>query len=226
MNRHRLWGLARTYWFDALIVAAIGLEIAWVVVSRGTEDGPSGPLWFDVLFALGSTVPLFARRRFPFGAPATVGVVFAAGSFVDDRVTPSGLVPVLTAFAVFVLFGLIRNRTQAIAGLALGIGVTAIISHNDPKGSVGNFTFTSIAFTIAWAIGFALGRKFNEAEEAKERARPRRAGAGGAGAARRRGRAYADRARAARRRRSQCQRHDRPGLGGTPPAPATSGEGA
>ena len=137
MNRHRLWGLARTFWFDALIVAAIGLEIAWVVVSRGTEDGPSGPLWFDVLFALGSTVPLFARRRFPFGAPATVGVVFAAGSFVDDRVTPSGLVPVLTAFAVFVLFGLIRNRTQAIAGLALGIGVTAIISHNDPKGSVG-----------------------------------------------------------------------------------------
>ena len=96
-------------------------------------------------------MPLFARRRFPFGAPATVGVVFAAGSFVDDRVTPSGLVPVLTAFAVFVLFGLLRNRTQAIAGLALGIGVAAIISHNDPKGGIGNFVFSSIAFTIAWA---------------------------------------------------------------------------
>jgi signal transduction histidine kinase len=169
MNRHRLWVLARTYWFDALIVAALGLEIAWVVVSRGRTDGPSGPLWFDVLFALGTTVPLFARHRFPFGAPATVGVVFAASSFVDDRITPSGLVPVLTAFAVFVLFGLIRNHTQAIAGLALGIGVSAVISHNDPKGSIGNFIFTSIAFTIAWAIGFALGRKFKEAEEAKER---------------------------------------------------------
>jgi signal transduction histidine kinase len=169
MNRHRLWALTRTYWFDALVVAAIGLEIAWIVVSQDRSDGPSGPLWFDVLFALGTTVPLFARRRFPFGALATVGVVFAAGSFVDDRVTPSGLVPALTAFAVFVLFGLLRNRTQAIAGLALGIGVTAIISHNDPKGGVGNFVFSSIAFTIAWAIGFGLGRKFHEAEEAKER---------------------------------------------------------
>jgi signal transduction histidine kinase len=47
--------------------------------------------------------------------------------------------------------------------------VSAVISHNDPKGSIGNFIFTSIAFTIAWAIGFALGRKFKEAEEAKER---------------------------------------------------------
>ena len=169
MNRHRLWALARTYWFDALVVAASASRSPRSSSPGATKDGPSGPLWFDVLFALGTTVPLFARRRFPFGAPATVGVVFAAGSFVDDRVTPSGLVPVLTAFAVFVLFGLIRNRTQAIAGLALGIGVTAIISHNDPKGSVGNFIFTSIAFTIAWTIGFALGRKFNEAEEAKER---------------------------------------------------------
>ena len=79
-------------------------------------------------------MPLFARRRFPFGAPATVGVVFAAGSFVDDRVTPSGLVPVLTAFAVFVLFGLIRNRTQAIAGLALGIGVDGDHLAQRPEG--------------------------------------------------------------------------------------------
>jgi signal transduction histidine kinase len=169
VNRHRLWALTRTYWFDALLVVAIGVGITEVFLTRDKTDGPSGPVWFDVLFILGITVPLFARRRFPFGAAATVGVVFAASSFVDDRITPSGLVPVLTAFAVFVLFGLIRNRTQAIAGLALGIGVAAVISHNDPKGSVGNFIFTSIAFTIAWAIGFALGRKFNEAEEAKER---------------------------------------------------------
>ena len=33
MTRHRLWILARTYWFDALLVAALGVEIAWVVVS-------------------------------------------------------------------------------------------------------------------------------------------------------------------------------------------------
>jgi signal transduction histidine kinase len=169
MNRHRLWALTRTYWFDALLVVAIGVGIAETVLTQDKTDGPSGPVWFDVLFILGITVPLFARRRFPFGAPATVGVVFAASSFVDDRIAPSGVVPFLTAISVFVLFGLIRNRTQAIAGLALGTGVTAIISHNDPKGGIGNFAFSSLAFTIVWGIGFALGRKFHEAEEAKER---------------------------------------------------------
>ena len=65
--------------------------------------------------------------------------------------------------------------------------MTAVISHNDPKGSVGNFVFTSIAFTIAWAVGFALGRKFNEAEEAKERLARAERSAGRAGTARRRG---------------------------------------
>src|SRR3954453_18655466 len=161
MNRRRLWVLARKYWFDALVVVAVGVGIAETVNGQSKTDGPGGPLWFDILFILAITIPLFAPRRFPFGAPATAGVVFAASSFVDDRLTPSGVVPFLTAISVFALFGLLRNRTQAIAGLALGTGVTAIVTHNDPKGGIGNFLFSSLAFTIVWSIGFALGRKFN-----------------------------------------------------------------
>ena len=74
----RLWTLARTYWFDALILAFLGVGLAEVVVTQGDKDGPAGPLWFDILAVLGITLPLFARRRFPFGAPVTSGVVFAA----------------------------------------------------------------------------------------------------------------------------------------------------
>ena len=47
--------------------------------------------------------------------------------------------------------------------------MTAIVNNNDPKGGVGNFSSSSFLFTVAWAIGFGLGRKFHEAEEAKER---------------------------------------------------------
>jgi signal transduction histidine kinase len=169
VNRQRLWALTRTHWFDALLLVGLGFGIAEVVLTQDDNQGPTGPLWFDILYACGIIVPLFFRRRFPFGAPAASGVVFAASSFVDDRVTPNGVVPIFTAMACLVLFGLIRDQTQAIAGLALGIGVTAIIVHNDPKGQVGSFVFTSIVFSISWGVGFWLGRKFHEAEEAKER---------------------------------------------------------
>jgi signal transduction histidine kinase len=167
--RQRLWLLARRDWFDALILVAIGVGLAEVVLAQDVKDGPQGPLWFDALAMLGMTVPLFWRRRFPFGAPVASGVVFAASSFVDERLTPNDVVAFLAAIAVFVLFGLVRDRTQALAGLGFGIGVTAIIVHNDPKGTVAGFAFTTVVLTIAWTLGFGLGRKFREADEAKER---------------------------------------------------------
>src|SRR5207244_10603794 len=96
--------------------------------------------------------------------------VCSSDLFVDGRIIPNGLITILVAIAAFVLMGIVRDRTQAVAGLAVGIGVTAIVAHNDPKGGVGNFVFTSIAFSIAWTIGFAISRKFWEADEARERA--------------------------------------------------------
>jgi signal transduction histidine kinase len=169
MTRKRLWALARRYWFDAAVLAFIGFALAEAVVSQNDKDGPQGPLWFDLLAILGMTLPLFARRRYPFGAPATAGVVFAASSFVDGRLIPNSFPLTLVALSLFVLFGLLRDRTQAIAGLAAGIGVGAIVTHNDPKAGVGNFVFISVFFTVGWSVGFFLGRKFYEAELAQER---------------------------------------------------------
>ena len=47
--------------------------------------------------------------------------------------------------------------------------MAAVVTHNDPKSGIGNFLFSAAAFTIAWTIGFGLGRKFHETEQAKER---------------------------------------------------------
>jgi signal transduction histidine kinase len=172
VTRQRLWSLARGYWFDGLIVAGLGVGLAEVTVTVHEKKGPGprGPLWFDLLTILAITLPLFARRRFPFGAPVAVGVAIASSSFVDERVIPNGLIAILVSIATFVLLGMVRDRSQAVAGLAFGIGVTAIIVHNDPTGRVGNFVFTSIVFCIAWTVGFAISYKLSEADEAKERA--------------------------------------------------------
>jgi len=169
VNRHRLWSLARAYWFDGLVVVGAAVGVVEVVLTQNVEDGPLGPLWFDVLAILGMTLPLLARRRFPFGAPVASGVVFAAASFVDGQLVAHGVVTFLTAIAVFVLFGLLRNKTQAVAGLGFALGVAAIVERNQPGGSASDFGFGALVFGIAWAIGFAIGRKLQEAADVKER---------------------------------------------------------
>jgi signal transduction histidine kinase len=166
----RLWRLASRYWFDALILAAIGIGVTGAVLGREHEDGPAGPLWFDVLAILAIVLPLIARRRFPFGAPAAVGVAAASVSFVDKTVVPFDFVAFLAGCAALFLVGLLRERSQAFAGFAAAEGVLAVVVHNDPHGSVGDFVVVSIIFTIVWTIGFGVGRKSEEADEAKERA--------------------------------------------------------
>jgi signal transduction histidine kinase len=170
MNMRRLMPLARRYWFDALILVGVGVGLTEVVLTQDDLDGPQGPLWFDILAILAITLPLLFRRRFPFGAPVAVGSALALSSFVDGRLVPNGLITVLFGITAFVLMGMLRDRNQALAGLAFGIGVVAIVAHNDPRAGVGNFVFVSIVFSIAWLIGLLVSRTFHEAERARERA--------------------------------------------------------
>jgi len=166
----RLWPLLRGYWFDAVILAAAGIGVAGAVLGQELKDGPAGPVWFDVLAMLAIVLPLLARRRFPFGAPAAVGVAAAATSFIDKTVVPFDGIAFLVGSAALFLAGLLRERSQAIAGFAVAEGVLAVVIHNDPRSDVGNFIVLSIIFTIVWSIAFGVGRKSEETDEAKERA--------------------------------------------------------
>ena len=56
------------------------------------------------------------------------------------------------------------------AGLAIVFGTQAVVSRTDPNGGIGEFFFTNLLFGVVWVVGFALGRKFEEADEARERA--------------------------------------------------------
>ena len=102
VTRHRLWSLTRCYRFDALVLVGVGVGLAEVTVTRHHKNGPLGPLWFDLLAILAITLPLYVRRRFPFGAPVTVGVAIASASFVDGRLIPNGLVTILVSISAFV----------------------------------------------------------------------------------------------------------------------------
>jgi signal transduction histidine kinase len=166
----RLWPLARRYWFDAVVLAMAGIGVTGAVLGHGHEIGPEGPIWFDVLAMLAIVLPLLARRRFPFGAPAAVGLAAALISFVDKTVVPFDGVTFLVGCAALFLVGLLRDRAQAVAGFAVAEGVLAVVVHNDPRSGVGNFVVASIIFAIVWTIAFGVGRKSVEADEARERA--------------------------------------------------------
>jgi signal transduction histidine kinase len=167
---NRLWSWARRYWFDALVLAVLGIGLTGAVLGRGHVNGPEGPLWFDELALVAIVLPLFVRRRFPFGAPVAVGVAAGATSFVDHTVVPFDGVTFVVACAALFLVGSLRDRSQAVAGFGVGEGVLAVVVHNDPHSGLGNFVVASIIFTIVWAIAFGVGRKSVEADEARDRA--------------------------------------------------------
>jgi signal transduction histidine kinase len=166
----KLWPLAQRYWFDALILVGVGVGLVSIVHDQHTKNGPEGPLWFDVLAILAFTLPLFARRRWPFQAPLAIVIALGASSVVDGRIFGNELIPFLGAMAAVVLFGMRPERAQGLAGLAIAIGVGAVAAHNDPQGGAGAFVWVSVVFSVAWVVGFAVGGKFREVDEAKERA--------------------------------------------------------
>jgi signal transduction histidine kinase len=162
--------LARRYWFDALLVVGVGISTAGAVVGQGRKNGPEGPMWADIVLALLIITPLFARRRYPFGAPLTVGAAVIFATFVDNSLVPFDFVIFLTGCSAVFLLAQLPDPRQAVAGLALAVGVQAIVVRNDPRGQFGQFVFVSLVFAIVWIVGFTLGRKSAEAESARERA--------------------------------------------------------
>jgi signal transduction histidine kinase len=165
-----LWRLASRYWFDVLILAGIGLGIAVVVHDHGTVDGPYRSLWLDVPLMVAIVAPLFARRRFPFGAPVAVVIAVVATTILDDQLVPNNFITFLAGISAVFLMALLRDWRQAIAGLAIIFGAEGFVARTDPNGGIGDFFFSNLVFGVVWIVGFSLGRKFEEGEEAKERA--------------------------------------------------------
>ncbi|HEY7562991.1 MAG TPA: sensor histidine kinase [Gaiellaceae bacterium] len=162
--------LARRHGFDALIVLAALASTLGVAFRQDDPDAPTTPLWFSVPASAVIVLPLLARRRYPFLAPAFVWLLGPALSFVDGRIIP--FAPALTAagLAAAFLLGNLRNAAEAWLGLAIVLGGTAIIVYNGPNHSPAEFFFIPLFFAIGWLAGYALRERAEEAEAAEERA--------------------------------------------------------
>jgi signal transduction histidine kinase len=167
---HRLSRLASRYGFDVLIVLA-ALEGALEVAFRhDSAREPRATLWFAVPAAALVVLPLLARRRFRFAAPAAVWLLGGALSFVDGRLVVFTVSSVAAGMAASLLLGNLRDARQARLGLAIVLSGAAIVVYNDPSHTAGEFLFLPVLFAIGWIAGFAMRERTVQAEVAEQRA--------------------------------------------------------
>jgi signal transduction histidine kinase len=137
------------------------------------DDAPTAPrttLWFVVPAIVILVLPLLARRRFPFAAPATYWLLAAVVSFIDGRLIPYLESVFVLGMAAAALLGSLRDRSRARIGLAVVLGGTAIIVVNKPNHSIAELIFIPLLFGICWLAGFTLHLRAEQAEAARERA--------------------------------------------------------
>jgi len=162
--------LARRYGLDVLIVLLTIAAIVEVVVRHGSSNAPRSSLWFAIPAIAIMVLPVFARRRFPFTAPAVYWLLAAALSFVDGRLVSSMTSIFLVGMVASFLLGNLRDAMEARLGLAVVLGGAVIVVYNVPERTASELVFIPLLFGICWLAGFALRGQAEQAEAAEVRA--------------------------------------------------------
>src|SRR5262245_34454629 len=164
---NRVVSLARRWSYELLIAALLTTAALELVLGRDSSPmslGSALPL-LALLMA-----PLFARRWFPFAAPAAYWVIAAAISFVNGALIPFmvSLFPVglVSAF----LLGNQRDLKRAWAGLVIVLAGIITVVYNIPGHLTAELIVIPVDFGIAWAAGFALRDRVQKHEAAEVRA--------------------------------------------------------
>jgi hypothetical protein len=152
----RIRSVAGEYWFELLIGALATAAVLELVIGRNSPGAPTTTLWLAIPAVAVIVLPLFARRRFPFAAPAAYWLLATALTFIDGLLIPFmiSLFPVGMASAF--LLGNLRISRQAWTGLAIVLGGITTVVYNIPGHATPELLIIPVNFGISWAAGFAL----------------------------------------------------------------------
>ena len=157
--------LIDTWLIDAIVV---GLFVIGEIEVQVNSD-LHGNTALLALGVAGWTLPMLARRRFPFAAPATVIVVMVLEGLVSEGITNSGTSFIAMLLAVGLL-GMCGITRRGLAGLALALMAVAIVVIADPHGAVSDYLSVSGVVAVGWAAGVALHERLRRTAELEERA--------------------------------------------------------
>jgi signal transduction histidine kinase len=163
----RVRKFARTYWFDLLIAALAAAAMLEVIATR---DSTQTTRWFGLPAIAILVLPIFARRRFPFGGPVAYFVLAAGISLIDWQLIPDRESFFVVGLAAAFLLGNLRNAWQAGIGLVVIVSSLAFLVYQIPGHTGGELVFIPIDFAVAWVAGFALRERTEKAEAAETRA--------------------------------------------------------
>jgi signal transduction histidine kinase len=166
----RMLALARRHALDILTVVVAAESAAEVAFRHYGRHQPSTSPWFAVPAILLVILPLLARRRFPFSAPAIIWIAAAACSFVDGQlVVMPASVDISGMIAAFLL-GNLGDGLQARLGLIIVTCGAVVVTDNNPGHVRSDLIFTPLLFAIVWGAGFTLQQRARHAEAAERRA--------------------------------------------------------
>jgi signal transduction histidine kinase len=162
--------IARDNWFELLIGALGVVAMIELIVGRNSPGEPSTSLRYAVPVVGLLVAPLFARRRFPFAAPAAYWVAASAISFFDGVLIPFMVSLFPIGLVAAFLLGNSRDAHRAWAGLAIVLGGITTVVYNIPGHLTAELIVIPVDFGIAWAAGFTLRERAEKAEAAETRA--------------------------------------------------------
>jgi signal transduction histidine kinase len=167
VQRVKVRDFARKYWFDLLIAALAAAAMLEVIA---TPNATQATRWFGLPAIAILVLPIFARRRFPFGGPVAYFVLAAAISLIDWQLIPDRESFFVIGLAVAFLLGNLRNAWQAGFGLVVIVSSLAFVVYQIPGHTGGELGFIPIDFAVAWVAGFALRERSEQAKAAEVRA--------------------------------------------------------
>jgi signal transduction histidine kinase len=162
----RLRRLVEGYAVDLVLTAAIVVAVLEVWLNDDIEGAP----WPLAILTVVAALPLFARRRFPVGAPVATVLLVALQAAVWDHVVPYSFGTFMIVLIASALFGLQGLTRAGLGGAVLIAATIAFVIIRDPDGSTSDIAFVTVIAGIAWLIGFAFHERNRRTEELTARA--------------------------------------------------------
>ena len=153
-----------------IVVVAI-VAVAEAFIRSDEPNHPAAAPAVAAAAALLLILPLLARHRSPFLAPAWLWLLAAALSFLDGRLIVSSASVYAAGLVAAFLIGSLPDERQGRIGLAIVGGSAAIIALNDPLYELSEILLVPAIFVLAWLGGFAQRERAAQVLHAEERAR-------------------------------------------------------